>query len=382
MIELLTELVSINSIYPEEENLGNLLYYYLLSYGFTVKKHYISEKRFNLLAEKGTAEKAYLLYAHMDTVPVYGEWQEDPLKLRIEGDKAIGLGSVDMKAGIVAILKAVEKVKPQNYKLKVCFGVDEENYSEGAYRLAKTSWLHDVKGVLVPESSLPYYKSEKAGSTISIGKKGRCVFTLKVYGKSTHGVNYDKGVSALEEGIKLITALKDLKQTYNEKLGHTNYFVRRFESKSTSLSTPAYAEIDLDFHLVSPDNSNSLKEKLFQYIQKLYDDNLLAKGEKDFEIEFFKRPTPFLEPYLFETDNPFIQLVSQAVTKVYGECEYNIGQSVGDENVFGNLGIPTLTVGPLGDNHHSAEEWVSLSSIEKLTEIYKEVLNSLENKNN
>lgn len=378
MIELLKELVSINSIYPNEDKVCNFIYYLLLGLGFNVKKHYISDNRFNLLAEKGEGDFSYLLYAHTDTVPIYGEWKKDPFTLRVEGDRAIGLGSVDMKGGLVSILKAVEGFRPNNYKLKVCFGVDEENISEGAYELSKTSWLNDVKGILVPESSLPFHISEKASSHIAIGRKGRSVFTIKIHGESTHGVNTEKGISAIDEGIKLIEALKKLELTKHDKLGKTSYFVRRFESKSNSLSIPDYAEIELDFHLVPPDTSIIFKKKLNSFISNLYEKEILKKTDRDFEVILNERKTPYLEPFIVNENDYFLSIVTNSVKEVYGEYTYSYGQSVSDENIFGSLGIPTLTVGPLGDNHHSAEEWVSIESLNNLAKIYRDVLEKLD----
>jgi succinyl-diaminopimelate desuccinylase len=378
MIELLIKLISINSIFPDEKKIAEFLLSYLDNQGFLVKKQYISPDRFNILAEKGSGQKSYLLYAHLDTVQVYGKWQADPFSLRINGDKATGLGTADMKGGIVAILKAVENFLPVNYKLKVCFGVDEENYSEGAYKLAQTDWLNDVQGILVPESSLPAVKSLKAASTITLGRKGRVVYTIRIYGKSAHGVEPALGINAIEQGAKLIIALNEFEKTSHPELGETTFFIRRFEGKTLSLSIPDYAEIEIDFHFVCPDTSEGLKEKLILFITGLYEKNYLSAAGKKFEIEFNSRPTPFLEPFIFSKEGAFIKIATKAVEKVYGESAYNYGQSVADENIFGNMGIPTLTIGPLADNHHSAEEWVSLESLEKLTVIYREILESLD----
>ena len=376
--DFLTEIVSINSVFPNEKNLAEYLYNQLIDLGFTVQKQYISEDRFNVLAEKGEGPISYLLYAHTDTVPIYGNWLDDPLKLRLEGDKAIGLGAADMKSGISAIIKAIKDFRPQNYKLKIAFGVDEENYSEGAYKLSLTDWLDDVIGVLVPESSLPASASDNAGNTISIGRKGRAVYLIKIYGKSAHGVELDKGINAINESAKLILALESFEKTKSE-MGQNSYFVRRVESASYSLSVPSYAEIELDCHLVNPDNSDLLQNKLNRFIKGLYDKKVLIKGDKEFEIEKVKRPTPFLEPFIVDKDSIFLKVATEAVKEVYGRYEYNYGKSVADENVFGFMNIPTLTIGPLADNHHSAEEWVSLDSIEKLAEIYRKVLEKLEN---
>lgn len=373
----LERIVSINSIFPNEFELAEFLFNYLQENGFKVEKHFISENRFNVLAEKGKGNQSYLLYAHTDTVHIYGNWLDNPFKLRIESDKAIGLGAADMKAGITAILKSVEEFQPENYKLKITFGVDEENYSEGAYKLSLTDWLKDVKGVLVPESSLPAHISEKAGSTITVGRKGRAVYLVKIYGKSSHGVNPEKGINAINEASKLVIALNNFK-TQGSEMGNNSLYVRRFEGKTNSLSIPDYAEIEIDCHLVNGYNSDSFMEELFKFINSLYQENLLIKGDKDFTIEKISRPTPFLEPFLVDKNSEFLKIASEAVKEVYGDYSYNYGQSVADENIFGFLNIPTLTIGPLADNHHSSEEWVSIKSIEKLALIYRSILESLD----
>ncbi|MFN8577313.1 MAG: M20/M25/M40 family metallo-hydrolase [Candidatus Sericytochromatia bacterium] len=374
---LLEKIVSINSIFPNEKELSEFTYNYLRFLGFKLKSHPISENRFNVLAEKGKGDISYLLYAHTDTVPIYGNWLNDPFKLRVEGDKAIGLGTADMKGGIVAILKAVENFTPKNYKLKVAFAVDEENYSEGAYQLSQTNWLDDVKGVLVPESAIASSNSANAGSTISIGRKGRVVYLLKIYGKSAHGVEPQKGVNAINQASKLIIALENF-ETEESEMGTHTFFVRSVNARNDSLSIPDYLELELDCHLVDIDNSDSFMNKVNNFIQNLYEQNILIRGDKDFSIEKISRPTPFLEPFAVDKKSNFLEVATQCVSDIYGQYHYNYGQSVADENIFGSLKIPTLTIGVIGDNHHSAEEWVSIKSIEKLTEIYKLILERLD----
>ncbi len=377
MLDLLKKLIAINSIFPGEKEIGEFLYDYLLTLGFSVKKQFISRDRFNILAEKGEAKNSYLLYAHTDTVPLYGQWQADPFTLRINGDRATGLGAADMKGAIAAVLKAVENFQPVNYKLKLCFGVDEENFSEGAYKLAESGWLDDVKGILVPESSLPASKSANAGRTITLGRKGRVVYMVKIFGKSAHGVEKEKGINAVDEAAKLVIAMDRFEKISHPQLGDNIFFTRRLEGKTLSLSVPDYAETDLDFHFVYPDTSETLKEKLKSFINELYEKNYLNTGEKPFEIDLSPRPTPFLEPFVFSPDLLFVKIAAKAVENIFGEADYNYGQSVADENVFGKMGIPTLTIGPLADNHHGAEEWVSVSSLEKLAAVYRLILEDL-----
>ncbi|MFN8670980.1 MAG: M20/M25/M40 family metallo-hydrolase [Candidatus Sericytochromatia bacterium] len=372
-LELLKKLVEFNSIYPNEYEISSFLYNLLLELNFKVEKQYISEKRFNVLAEKGKGDFSYLLYAHTDTVPIYGRWENNPFELIIKDNLAIGLGVVDMKAGIFAILESIKDFEPTNFKLKICFGVDEENFSEGAFSLTKTNFLDDVKGVLIPESCLPHSKSSKAAMFITIGRKGRAVFLIKIKGKSAHGVEKNRGINSIEEGIKLLNILKTKSFSQNPNMGKTDFFVRKFEGKTDSFSIPDYAEIELDFQLVTPDTSKSIKEKIEKIILTLKEKKEL---KADFEVTFSDRPTPFLEPFEVSKNNDFLSIATKAMKEVYNEVFFNYSDSVADENVFGALNIPVLTIGPLGDNHHSANEWVEINSIFSLIEVYKRILNS------
>ncbi|NJE47936.1 M20/M25/M40 family metallo-hydrolase, partial [Thermococcus sp. GR7] len=60
------------------------------------------------------------------------------------------------------------------------------------------------------------------------------------------------------------------------------------------------------------------------------------------------------------------------------EPEITYGQSVGDFNYFGAyLGVPTIVFGPKGANWHSADEWVSISSVRKVKQTYVEFFKAL-----
>lgn len=57
-----------------------------------------------LLAIRG--EPRLLVNVHVDTVPADPAWQGDPLRLRVEGERAIGLGACDIKGAAACLLAA------------------------------------------------------------------------------------------------------------------------------------------------------------------------------------------------------------------------------------------------------------------------------------
>lgn len=372
--ELLKEIVEIDSIFPNEKDLAEFVESYLLNLGFIVNRQYVSENRFNILAEKGDGDRSLLFYGHLDTVPVYGEWKTNPLELSEDGDVLRGLGVVDMKGGIVAILKAVENKNISGFKLKVAFGVDEENISEGGYVLVNSRWCDDVVAVIVPETGTTTEKSI-GPRAIVLGRRGRAAYVFRVPGVSVHGAGYG-GINAIEEAAKIVLNLNKLKMAKHEKLSVASMFVRTIRSDSGSLSIPEYAEIIIDRHLIPPENKYSVLNEFKNFIDDLYNNTTLTKiyGRK-VEVDLQKRKTPYLDPYIISENDEFTIFVSNIIKNKYGNVDYGYGLSVADENLFCSiLKIPVLVIGPLGGNNHSANEWVSYQSLIELTDIFIKII--------
>jgi acetylornithine deacetylase len=60
----------------------------------------------SLLAVRGQTTR--LFNVHLDTVPSSPAWTADPLKLRVTGDRAIGLGACDIKGAAACLLAAAQ----------------------------------------------------------------------------------------------------------------------------------------------------------------------------------------------------------------------------------------------------------------------------------
>lgn len=67
-----------------------------------------------------------LLTAHLDTVPPTDAWTRDPFSPSREGERLYGLGAVDMKAGLAAILSALARGAGTRNKIAALFYVGEE----------------------------------------------------------------------------------------------------------------------------------------------------------------------------------------------------------------------------------------------------------------
>ena len=365
--KILGKLVNIESIFPNEGKVGEFVDDYLQKKGFKTFREYLSEGRFNVFGERGEGDAAILFYGHLDTVPIYGEWSADPLKLTDRGDRLCGLGASDMKGGIAAILDAVGK--SEHGRVKVLFCVDEENLSAGAWKAVEEErrWFDDVKIIISAESG-DSENSEGGAEVITLGRRGRCVISIDVQGMSAHGAKPTKGLSAIEEAAKIVLNLHKIKLLRHAELGSESVFIREISSASTSLSVPDKAHLEVDIHMVPPSKVSDAEERVRLLIEGLKREKILNDSTV-VSVKAKIRETPYLEPY--STDADAVKGIIKIIEDFGGNPEFNYGSSVADENVFANeLSIPVVTIGPSGGNNHSGDEWVSRNSLDDVATLY------------
>ncbi len=375
--ELLKKLVSISSIFPNEQEIALWIEEFLKIQGFKIQRQKVENNRWNLLAEKGKGKSSLLFYGHMDTVPRYGNWETNPFNLTKKDDKLFGVGACDMKGGIAAMLSAVSQIKTDK-KIKLFFGVDEENISEGVWKAVqeKRAWFSDVGAILVGE---PGASATQTGgeNVVTLGRRGRVVFAVEVFGKASHGAHSEKGINAINEAAKIVLALEKIKLQKNPLLGEGTLFVRKFEAASTSLSIPDKAYIEIDRHLVMPETVETAKKQIEDLIQSLYKQKILSKdSDSKIKVCLKQRQTPYIEPYITDKNNIFVKNILSLIKENFNkEVVLNYGKSVADDNIFATkLNIPVVTIGPRGANIHSANEWVSEQSLENVTFLYKMII--------
>ena len=93
----------------------------LTSSGFQVSVEDLGSGSVNLHARRGASRT--LVNCHLDTVPPDAGWVGDPLELRVEGGRAIGLGACDIKGAAACVLAACERTSDPG---AILFSTDEE----------------------------------------------------------------------------------------------------------------------------------------------------------------------------------------------------------------------------------------------------------------
>lgn len=165
--------------------------------------------RVNLIAERSGGKPVCGLYYHVDTVPTAPGWQQDPLRLRREGERLFGLGAADMKGTIAATLLALRAADACGvalaYDPMLLLCTDEEGgLYPGIRYLAEQGML---KGHIVNFNG-------SAAPRIWAGCFGVFNLQITIRGQAVHageGNRTGTGINAIDGALPLLNALHALK---------------------------------------------------------------------------------------------------------------------------------------------------------------------------
>ncbi|MGP3667978.1 MAG: M20 family metallopeptidase [Candidatus Bathyarchaeota archaeon] len=354
--KMLKKLISIPSVSGSEHEITDYVEEKLLAYGFNVERILVKGCGPTLFAYYKTNPKGLnlLFYGHLDTVKPVEGWAFPPFKPKIIDGKMYGLGSCDMKGGLAAILEALKRLtnlKKLYGNIFVALVSDEELYSRGCDSLIKLGKLKGIDAAISAEST--------SVSRMEIGRFGRAVYDIIVKGRSSHVTNFKKRVDAVVEASKIVLSLKKLG-------GEGSFTVLAINGGTEFLSTPDTCRIVIDKQL-------SLKESKEAFLRKIKNLTKKLNLKSSVTVKVFKRPTPYMKPYVLGSrGNRIIEAVEKACKVVKGRFPKKVvGKCVGDENyLVVRAQIPTVTIGPKGGNEHSANEYVYLNSVADAANIY------------
>lgn len=154
-----------------------------------------------------------LLLGHTDVVPPGdpSAWSGDPFRPEVRGDRLIGRGACDMKAGTAAITYAARALRDSGVRLAgdvILAAVSgEEDGGLGTYALLK-------RGITADACVLP----EPTSLDLVPANGGALTFRLRIRGRATHASRRTEGVSAVDKLMPVLEQLRLLEARRNENV--------------------------------------------------------------------------------------------------------------------------------------------------------------------
>lgn len=350
VIKILKKLVSFNTIEDAQNNdIIEWIEQYLTKYSFKCKKISDKEsKRKCLVAQLG--KKPIIAFSgHLDTVNATEGWESNPLKLKIEDNKAYGLGVCDMKGGIAAFLKACTSIEQSKLKkgIKLYFTFDEEINFAGINLLIKNKEIFP-KYLILPEPT---------DMQPVVATKGCMEMKVTFFGKSTHSSTPNKGKSAIVEAYKFIGELlefsKKLEEDKNElfSIPYTTINIGKIKGGDAVNKVPDKCIIKFDARTINK-NHNKIIETKIKEILKKYD----SKLETIINIEAN-----------INNDNKMITTIEN-ITKNKRKTE----NFVTEASFMKNTETVILGLGPI--TAHQCNECIEIAKLNRLVKIYKKII--------
>ena len=204
-----------------------------------------------LMTHPGRSAKKIALISHLDTVFPPEEELSNDFTWRIEGDRAYGPGTVDIKGGTVMmlmVLSALKRFYPGIFEtITWIVGLDasEEVLSNDFGRLLLERLDLQTLACLVFEGGTPV--NQKAAMVVA--RKGKANFKIQVVGRSAHSGNrHAQGANAIlqiSHTIQQVAGLTD----YNRQL---TFNVGTLRGGSVVNRVPHYAEAEVEMRTFSP----------------------------------------------------------------------------------------------------------------------------------
>lgn len=295
----------------------------------------------SLLAVRGKPTR--LFNVHLDTVPDSPAWTDDPFRLRVTDDHAIGLGACDIKGAAAALIAAAGRTEGDAAFL---FSTDEE----GADPRCIAAFLardHGFEEAIVAEPT----RCEAV-----LAHRGIAAVRMQFHGEAGHasGANAMQA-SALHQAVRWgHDALAQVEAEAHQRFGGLTglrFNIGRIEGGIKPNMIAPQAELRFGFRPLPSHDVEALHERF-----------------RSFALEATGYEATFHGPSLPAGDVAQAESRRLAARDLADELQLPIGNAVDfwtEASLFSQAGMTAIVFGP-GDiaQAHTADEWVSLEQLD------------------
>jgi succinyl-diaminopimelate desuccinylase len=375
-LSIARDLIRCASVTPADAGALGVLEKILKGAGFEVHRLTFGETGTadveNLYARLGTASPHLTFAGHTDVVPAgdEGAWSHGAFSGEVRDGYLYGRGAVDMKGGIACSAAAVLQYLADhggktNGSISFLITGDEEDISvNGTVKLLQWAATRGEKFdhcVLGEPSNV-----ETLGDCIKIGRRGSQSGTVYVEGIQGHVAYPHRAANPVPDVARLIVALSD------EPLDHGSAQFQASNLEFTSVDVanaasnviPAQARAKFNIRFNDLHTQATLRELVEQRLAKVAGNRIRARivWEPSNSNVFVTKPGAFTD------------LAVAAIEEVTGrKPELSTSGGTSDARFIASY-CPVIEFGLVGQTMHQIDERTPVADLEKLTKIYRGIL--------
>jgi acetylornithine deacetylase len=341
-IELLKQLISIQSYSREEHKTADLIFNYLSEYGFNPQRK--KNNVWAFAAERDDSKPTLLLNSHHDTVKATAKWTFDPFSATQADGKLIGLGSNDAGGSLVSLMHVFIELSKQSqpYNLVFLASAEEESSGEGGVPIVLEEMGPIDCGVV----------GEPTSMDMAIAERGLIVLDCVAHGHGGHAAR-GEGVNAIYKALEDINWFRNYQfEKQSDVLGRINMTVTQIEAGTLHNVVPDVCNFVVD---VRP-NEHYTNTEVVERIRQNVDCDVKPRSLN-------------LNASAISSGHLLVKKGEELGIPTYGS------QTMSDQV---HMPFPCIKIGP-GDTRrsHTADEFIYLQEIEDGIQLYFDLLNGL-----
>jgi len=368
LVELLSNLVTIDSSNPwlvpgsaGESDIARYMQAWLEGLGVESALDEYAAGRTNLVATVHGASpgSSIVINVHCDTVG-YDNWSDAALSPRREGDRLVGLGAADDKAGCAVALLMLRALAADPESLAgtftVAFVADEEGLSTGTERLLVE---HEFDYCIVLE---PFNFPR-----VIVEHQGFGWIDITVRGRAAHGSAPDKGIDAVVRIAEVVARLHEhdvavFGPTQTRMSGRTVFHASTIRGGTDYATYPSAASLGIEIGTQPGEHLANRVSEIQQILDAVRDEFPDLDAEITVQVE--------RDPFLAEGHQPILDALSATALEHLDTMIEPSGLNAWtDAALMQRAGVPTVLVGPTGGNLHAPDEWVSIPDTLRLYDL-------------
>ena len=330
----------------------------------------------NVIAHAGNGAGPTLLFdAHMDTVSVSDRnaWTHDPYGAEIEGEILYGLGAVDMKSSLAALIYGMKLFLDTGSAIDgdlYVVGVVQEEPCEGyaIHTLVEEEGLTPDMVILCEPSDLQ----------IATGHRGRMEMQVTVKGTAAHASTPSHGENAIYAASRLIFGVELLatQLATDSYLGQGTLAVTQIESTAGSRNAiPDQCVFYIDRRLTLGETEARALAEIQGIINR---EQVRATVDvSEYRATSYTgyqcRAREYYPAWLLADDHELVRSVARAVETALEYRPRHVRWPFSTDGAYtmGVAGIPTVGFGPGNPNEaHTVDEHIHIEDIYRAATVY------------
>jgi succinyl-diaminopimelate desuccinylase len=373
LVRLAGDLIRIPSFNPpgDEKPLAEFLDRELRRLGIESEVQSVTDSRANVIGTilGASPGPALVLNGHLDTVPAEEGWDSDPFEGLERDGRLFGLGAVDMKGAVAAMVMAASEVRKRaehgmKGRLILAFVADEERSNLGTLRFFSSADRCDYAVI-----------GEPTDLNLVTSNRGTLRLRIATHGIAVHSSNPEAGVNAIYKMARLIEVLREYAGQLAGGGGHYSQkpalAVTLIRGGTAENIIPDYCQVVVDRRVLPAEKSEEVQRELVAVIEK-------AKAQ-DGQFKYSYEKIDELSPWQARPGSRLLEFGKAAYRSQFrrepvprdlgGTCEARL---------FSEGGADTLVFGPGSiEQAHTRNEWVQIEQLQQAAELYLKLAESI-----